>query len=412
MKNSLIETTECTWDILEEEELSEKGKIIRPMKIAGIASRGNITNENGRYYKTSLFEREVKRLTDKVNQGRLVGELGHPKDGTARLEKNAIKYTKLYMKDDYMMFEGEILNTSAGKDLKANIRGGVAIDISTRGTGSSKKEKINGQTVDQIADDYKLIAIDAVSGHSNLEAEVTHFKEIKTDPNEGGNDMKIDELREKHPELVAIIVKETEDRVSKEVTEKLTKTFEEKVIDEIAKTRTEMTAEITKSVTEELMPEHEENQAKLAEIADIVSDLNEDKGKTTPDKKDEEFKALEKKLTEATEKMDKMASDLKESKDKIAHAEVKEYIDETLKNEPFKVVLKERLALCLSKEEVDKQLPKEKEYVQKIVQESGLPEGKGRVLNDDDKDANTKTQLDEDKKRQRRLAGIPEPEDK
>jgi len=407
--NKLIETTECTLDVLEEEELSEKGKVVKPMRIGGVASRGNVTNENGRYYKTSLWERESNRLQDSVNKGGLLGSLDHPNDGKGKLKETAIKFTKLFMDKDFLKFEGNVLETRAGKDLKALLTGQVKVEISTRGLGSTKEEKINGSTVSVIQDDFRLTAIDVVSGHSNTDAEIQYFKERKTE-NEGGNNMKIDELREKHPELVAIIVKETEDRVSKEVTEKLTKTFEEKVIDEISKTRTEMTAEITKTVTEELMPEHEENQAKLVEIADIVSGLIEDN--PTPDKKDEEFKVLEKKLTESTTKMDKLVADLKTAQGKISHAEVKEYIDETLKNEPFKVVLKERLALCLSKEEVDKQLPKEKEYVQKIVQESGMPKGKGETLNDNDKDAKTKEQLDEDKKRQRRLAGIPEPEDK
>ena len=407
--NKLIETTECTLDVLEEEELSEKGKVVKPMRIGGVASRGNVTNENGRYYKTSLWERESNRLQDSVNKGGLLGSLDHPNDGKGKLKETAIKFTKLFMDKDFLKFEGNVLETRAGKDLKALLTGQVKVEISTRGFGSTKEEKINGSTVSVIQDDFRLAAIDVVSGHSNTDAEIQYFKERKTE-NEGGNNMKIDELREKHPELVAIIVKETEDRVSKEVTEKLTKTFEEKVIDEISKTRTEMTAEITKTVTEELMPEHEENQAKLVEIADIVSGLIEDN--PTPDKKDEEFKVLEKKLTESTTKMDKLVADLKTAQGKISHAEVKEYIDETLKNEPFKVVLKERLALCLSKEEVDKQLPKEKEYVQKIVQESGMPKGKGETLNDNDKDAKTKEQLDEDKKRQRRLAGIPEPEDK
>ena len=400
----LDETTECKWNILEEEELSEKGKIVKPMRIAGIASRGNVVNENGRHYKTALFERESKRLQDSVERGSFVGELDHPKDGKSRLEKNAIRYTSLFMDGDYMKFEGDVLDTFAGKDLKANIRGGVAVDISTRGFGSSKKTKINGSMVDDIQDDYELTGIDAVSGHSNLEAEINYFKEKK----EGGSDMKLDELKKEYPELVTEIEKAVESRVKKEVTDDLTAKFEDKILDEISKTRTEMTEEITASVKEELMPEHEENQTKLAEIADILGDLVESSDKKDPDKKDEELQTLKDRLTESNTKMDKLGTDLKEAQGKIDQSEVKDYLDETLRNEPFKVVLKERLGVCLTKEEVDKQLPIEKEYVQKIVQENKNPAGSGKVIDEDKSDEDTKAQLDETLKRQRRLAGLPE----
>lgn len=403
-RTPLNEIAECEWKILEEEELSEKGKILKPMRIAGIASRGNVVNENGRHYKTALFERESKRLQDSVGRGSFVGELDHPEDGKSRLEKNAIKYTSLFMDGDYLKFEGEVLDTFAGKDLKANIRGKVAVDVSTRGFGSSKKTKINGVIVDDVSDDFVLTGIDAVSGHSNLEAEINYFKEKK----EGGSDMKLDELKEKYPELVAEIEKAVESSVRKEVTDDLTAKFEDKILDEISKTRTEMTEEIMASVKEELMPEHEENQTKLAEIADILGDLVESSDKKDPDKKDEELQTLKDRLTESNTKMDKLGTDLKEAQGKIDQSEVKDYLDETLKNEPFKVVLKERLGVCLTKEEVDKQLPKEKEYVQKIVQENKNPAGKGKVLDEDENDENAKAQLDETLKRQRRLAGLPE----
>lgn len=220
--------------------------------------------------------------------------------------------------------------------------------------------------------------------------------------------MKLDELKVKYPELVTEIENAVESRVRKEVTDDLTAKFEDKVLDEISKTRTEMTEEITASVKDELMPEYEENQGKLVEIADIAGSLVEDSDKKTPDKKDEELQALKDQLGESNKKIDVLDADLKVAQGKIDQSGVKDHIDEVLKNEPFKVVLKERLSCCLTKEEVDKQLPVEKEYVQKIVQEDKNPAGKGKVLDEDKKDEDTKAQLDEELKRQRRLAGLPE----
>lgn len=56
--------------------------------------------------------------------------------------------------------------------------------------------------------------------------------------------------------------------------------------------------------------------------------------------------------------------------DKIAQGKINDYLDLILKNEMFKVVLKERLADCLTREEVDERLPVEKVYIQKIVDQS------------------------------------------
>ena len=381
-----------------------EGKIVKPMKIGGIASKGNIKNENKRYYKTSLWERESKKLQDAVTKGKFLGELDHPPDGKSKLEKTAIKYTNLFMDGDYLKYEAEVIDNEPGRNLKALLRAKVSVDISTRGFGSTKEEKIDGSMADVVQDDYELAAIDAVSGHSNLEAEIEYFKE-KKDNLKGGDKMKIDELKEKYPELVAQLVKEAEDRVREEVTEKLTKDFEDKILDEISKTRAEMTDEITATVKEELMPEYEENQVKLAEIADIVKDLIEG-SKETPDAKDEKLQAVETKLDEVTTKFKALGDELADAQGKIAQGEVKDYLDEVLKNEPFKVTLKKRLADCKTKEDVDKRLPDEKDYVQTIIQENKKPAGKGEIHDDDTTDKETKEKLDENVKRQQRLAGV------
>lgn len=407
----LIETTACEWTVLEEEQLSE-GKIVKPMRIGGIASKGNVSNENDRYYKTSLLERETNRLANDVGTGRMVGELDHPQDGQSRLEKNAIKFTRLHMDGDYLKFEAEVLETIAGKDLKANLKGGVSVDVSTRGFGSTKEEKIDGKIVGGvIQDDYELVAIDAVSGHSNLDAEIQYFKEKAETTLNGGDEMKLDELKKKYPELVAVITEEVETRVRKEVTDDLTAKFEAKVIDEIASTRKDMTDEITEKVKTELLPEYEENQVKLAEIADVVGTLIEGKDTSkTADEKDEHITALKASIAESDKKLEKLGSELKETQTLIAKSDVKDYLDEALKNEPFKVMLKERLSLCITKKEVDEQLPKERDYVNKILNDSKNPKGSGKVLDSDSND-DTQKQLDEAKRKQRRLAGIQEKSD-
>lgn len=394
--------------VIVEQEKLDGGKIIKPAKIAGIASRGNVVNENSRYYKTELWQREAKRLQEKIKKGKLLGELDHPDDGKSRLDKTAVKYTKLYMDGDYLKFEGEILDTERGRTLKALLKGGVGIDVSTRGFGSTKEGKVNGEYVKEIVqDDYELTAIDPVAGHSNVEAEINYFQERKNE--KGGNDMrwqdiKLEDLKKECPDLVKEIVKETEERVRKEVTDELTENFEQRVLDEISKARDEIVAEVTEQVKSELVPQYEEYQVGMMEILDIAQGLlgEEETGETS--NKDEQVRTLETKLDETTRKLTQVTEDLARAQEKIAQGEVKDYLEEKLKNERFKALLKERLSDCKTKQEVDERLPKEKEYVHRIVQESAAPTGKGQVPNEDAQ-ANEQT-LDEQKKRQQRLAGI------
>ncbi len=51
------------------------------------------------------------------------------------------------------------------------------LDVSTRGFGSTKEEKVGDRKGAVVQDDFQLAAIDLVSGHSNPEAEVQFFQE-------------------------------------------------------------------------------------------------------------------------------------------------------------------------------------------------------------------------------------------
>ena len=395
--------------VLLEDEQVQEGKIVKPMLIGGVATQGNIGNENKRYYKTSLWKRECTRLQEAVKNGKFIGELDHPNDGKSRLEKTSTKYTMIEMDGNLMNFQARVLETPAGNTLKALLRGGVSVDISTRGFGTTEKEVIDKQEWEVVQDDYELIAIDQVAGHSNLSAEIQYYQEnIK-----GGNAMDLEQLKKEHPDLVAEIENQTEERVkedltksiTKEVEERLSKEFEDKILDEIAKSRDEIVAEVTNEVKENLVPQYEEYQNMLGEIAEIVHDfVSEDGGDSA--NKDEAAVETENKLKESEKKVDQMRKELDEAKKTIAGFDVKDYLDEKLANEPFKKILKERLSTCSSREEVDKRFDEEKSFVTKVIQENETPRGSGEIEDTDvtDKDQNEKKTGEEQK--QQRLAGV------
>ena len=389
--------------VLLEDEKIEEGKVVKPMLIGGVATQGNVGNENKRYYRTKLWERECDKKQELIKIGKLLGELDHPDDGKSRLEKTDVRYTKLEMDGDYMNFEAVVLDTPSGDILKGLLRGGVGVDISTRGFGSTKNEKIDGKEWEVVQDDYDMVGIDQVVGHSSLSAEIQYYQEKA---NKGGINMDLEQLKKEHPDLVEAIAKETEKRVTKEVTEKLTTEFEERILDEISKSRDEIVTEVTAEVKASMVPQYEEHENMLSEIAEIVKDFVGEGEEGEPGTKDEKVVELEQKLDESNKASEQMRKDLDNAQEKIAKSDVREYLEDVLKNEPFKKILKERLSDCESREDVDKRLETEKDFVNKVIQENKVPKGKGEQDDKDKSDKDLTEQQDSDKKRQQRLAGV------
>ena len=64
--------------------------------IEGIFLQGGIKNRNGRMYPVDILENEVNRYNKTfVQQGRALGELGHPEGPTVNLDRVSHKITSL-----------------------------------------------------------------------------------------------------------------------------------------------------------------------------------------------------------------------------------------------------------------------------------------------------------------------------
>ena len=63
----------------------------RSLFIEGVFLQGNVKNRNGRVYRTETLKREVDRyITEHVNRGRALGELGHPDGPTVNLDRRHV----------------------------------------------------------------------------------------------------------------------------------------------------------------------------------------------------------------------------------------------------------------------------------------------------------------------------------
>lgn len=159
-KKLLIETQ--LWNspsLLTENVDKENGNII----VEGILATAEVKNGNGRYYPRELWERELDKYQELINERRATGELDHPESQVVNL-KNVSHVIKEYWWDgDKVMGKIEILPTPSGQILEALIKAGVTVGVSSRGMGSLEQ---NGNVM-EVQDDFELLCWDFVSTPSN-----------------------------------------------------------------------------------------------------------------------------------------------------------------------------------------------------------------------------------------------------
>ena len=157
------------------EYLSEgKGK---EQYIKGIFMQSDIKNQNGRVYPHAVLQKEVKNFNTKyVNEGRALGELGHPMGPVINLDR--VSHVIKELKEDGKNFVGKakVMDTPNGKIVKNFISEGVKLGVSSRGMGSLK---MNKKGVNEVQSDFVLSTIDIVADPSAPDAFVNGIMEGK-----------------------------------------------------------------------------------------------------------------------------------------------------------------------------------------------------------------------------------------
>ena len=157
------------------EYLSEgKGK---EQYIKGIFMQSDIKNQNGRVYPHAVLQKEVKNFNTKyVNEGRALGELGHPMGPVINLDR--VSHVIKELKEDGTNFIGKakVMDTPNGKIVKNFISEGVKLGVSSRGMGSLKTNK---KGVNEVQGDFVLSTVDIVADPSAPDAFVNGIMEGK-----------------------------------------------------------------------------------------------------------------------------------------------------------------------------------------------------------------------------------------
>lgn len=157
----------------------------KSLYIEGVFLQGDIKNRNGRMYPMETLRREVARYNENhVDQGRALGELGHPDGPTVNLDRVSHKIISLKESGSNIIGKAKILSTPMGKIASSLIEEGVKLGVSSRGIGSLRQTR-EGYNV--VGEDFMLAtAADIVADPSAPDAFVQGIMEGKEWVWEGG----------------------------------------------------------------------------------------------------------------------------------------------------------------------------------------------------------------------------------
>ena len=141
------------------ENISSDGNLL----VEGVLATAEVKNGNGRYYAKELWEREMDKYKELIEQRRSMGELDHPESSVVNLKNVSHLITEFWWDGDNVMGKIEILPTPSGNILKEIIKSGVTVGVSSRGMGSL--EQRGGMM--EVQDDFELLCWDFVSTPSN-----------------------------------------------------------------------------------------------------------------------------------------------------------------------------------------------------------------------------------------------------
>lgn len=127
--------------------------------IVGIWSTAELKNNNSRVYKRDILEREIDKIQQKVDEGTLWGELGHPPNPEINPERIAVLTSMLEWKGNDVYGRAKVLDTPSGQIAKTLIKEGK-MGISSRGLGTVSEDGY-------VNEDFNLITWDLVTDPSN-----------------------------------------------------------------------------------------------------------------------------------------------------------------------------------------------------------------------------------------------------
>ncbi len=228
-----VERVSGSLQLVESEQDNEGG----PWRLKGIGVTADVVNLNGRRYAAPVLRDAVQDLQQHLNesagQGRalLLGEADHPQDKGAKrplLAETVVNWKQATFDGEHVLLEGLLLGTSLGKDIHAQMKGGVIPEISQRSRGDSRRVKVGDQMVEDVTwctiTGYDLV----VAGQgSDPDAGVTFHESQQEKPKMDPEELK--KLIGAHPELFKDLIEGKLEELGAEQLKKLEETVRTKL---------------------------------------------------------------------------------------------------------------------------------------------------------------------------------------
>lgn len=368
--------------------------------VEGTAAKAGIVNRNKRLYPERVFEKTLNTYVNaKVAANKFLGELEHPDEIRSSLSRAAVKFTEVWKEGADIKYRAIILPTPAGKILEQLLEAGVAVGVSTRGAGSYKFEKVGGEEVEVIQDDYRMTGIDFVLDESNPYGAISKFEST-----EGGHNVDIktvEQLKAHFPELATQLEESarSEGAAAKEtelngLQEAALEQAKQEAVDTYKASEEAKQYETAFNAIVEAMKPHLPETVRIAE-----SELGKEVTDLRASLKTKEAEAIDAKakLTEAQGKLAKI-----EDAKKLAEA-----IEAKVAGHKFESLLRQRLSELATADEVDAKFDKEVTFLESVTALKGedVPAGSGIVHQKEDP-KEPKKPLNESLSKLTRLAGL------
>jgi len=167
-------------DILLTEELNPNQANLQESKtdgknwyLEGVFMQSEAKNGNGRIYPKSVLTEAVTNINNKMANGYTVlGELEHPEALTINLNNVSHVIESFKWEGNDVIGRAKILDTPKGEIVKALLKEGIKLGVSSRGSGSTKH-----QDNITLVESFNLITVDIVATPSAPDAFPTSLQE-------------------------------------------------------------------------------------------------------------------------------------------------------------------------------------------------------------------------------------------
>ena len=138
-----IENIDAQMIDLKEEKKSKKSKF------KALVLTANFLNQNGRYYPAEVVQTATKKIQAAIEAKKVYGSSAHDMVGVHDIS-HKVTGLEFDKKTNELWMNGEILDTTKGKDLKTILKSGGSLGLSIAAFGKTEKKEIeiNGKKVE------------------------------------------------------------------------------------------------------------------------------------------------------------------------------------------------------------------------------------------------------------------------